>query len=78
MGGRSTPVESTYPKLAVRPVGKEIQSIYTDRLRQFTSQGQYYEQSLLAKLYHDTTNDDKYIKVAFSLVLHAQRADILS
>ncbi|KAK5939733.1 Glycoside hydrolase, 38 vacuolar alpha mannosidase [Knufia obscura] len=62
MGGRSTPLGSSYPKLAERPVGKQIQSIYTDRLRQFTDQGQYREQSLLAKLYHSTTNDDKYIK----------------
>jgi len=76
MGGRSTPVASSYPKLAERPVGKQIQSIYTDRLRQFTDQGQYREQSLLAKLYHNTTNDDKYIKVDSSILLPLSKLTI--
>lgn len=62
-GGRNTPTSSSYPQLAPKPVGKLIQSIYTDRLRQFLDQGQYGQQSLLAKLYHDRTNEDKYIKV---------------
>lgn len=61
-GGRNTPLSSAYPQLVQKPVGKQIQSIYTDRLRQFTDQGQYSDQSLLAKLYHHTTNEDKYIK----------------
>lgn len=69
MGGRSTPVGSSYPKLVQRPVGKQIQSIYTDRLRQFTDQGQYYKEGLFAKLYHNETNDSKYIKVLDALEL---------
>lgn len=62
-GGRNTPTSSAYPQLAPKPVGKLIQSIYTDRLRQFLDQGQYGQQSLLAKQYHNETNEDKYIKV---------------
>ncbi|KAK5074990.1 Glycoside hydrolase, 38 vacuolar alpha mannosidase [Lithohypha guttulata] len=64
MGGRSTPLSSSYPKLVERPVGKQIESIYTGRLRQFTDRGQYYHQGLLAKLYHNQTNDSKYIKLS--------------
>lgn len=36
-----------YPKLAAGPVGKQIHKIYLDRLRQFTSGGQYESQGLL-------------------------------
>jgi len=70
MGGRSTPLGSSYPKLVERPVGKQISNIFTDRLRQFLDQGQYREQSLLAKLYHNETNDDKYIKVGIEHILN--------
>lgn len=38
--GRSG-ADLTYPRLAPHPVGQHIQSIYTDRLRQFTDTGQY-------------------------------------
>jgi alpha-mannosidase len=38
---------SSYPKLAQRPKGKLISNIYQDRLRQFTSGGQYEAQGLL-------------------------------
>lgn len=63
MGGRDTPTHSSYPKLAARPVGKQIEHIYRDRLGQFTDGGQYYHQSLLSKLYHQTEKSSKYIKV---------------
>ena len=39
--------KNEYPQLAERPVGKQIHRIYQDRLRQFTDNGQYYEQGLL-------------------------------
>jgi alpha-mannosidase len=50
MGGEtSTSSRSTsaYPQLATVPVGKKIEGIYTDRLKQFTSGGQYQKESLL-------------------------------
>lgn len=43
---------SSYPKLVERPVGKQIHSIYQDRLKQFTDQGQYKEQGLLGYALH--------------------------
>ena len=49
MGGETTSrVESSYPQLVSGPVGQQIESIYTDRIRQFTSGGQYEKQNLLA------------------------------
>lgn len=51
MGGETVPrVESTYPQLSKGPVGQQIESIYQDRLRQFTSGGQYEKQNLLAQV----------------------------
>jgi alpha-mannosidase len=50
MGGGSHPSmapASTYPRLASKPVGKQIHKIYLDRLRQFTDNGQYRNQGLL-------------------------------
>jgi alpha-mannosidase len=41
-------VSREYPQLATGPVGKQINSIYKDRLRQFTDEGQYREQGLMA------------------------------
>jgi alpha-mannosidase len=38
---------STYPRMAAKPVGKQIHNLYTDRLRQFTDNGQYRNQGLL-------------------------------
>lgn len=49
MGGeapRTAP--STYPVLAERPVGQHIRSIYKERLRQFTDNGQYSKHNLVA------------------------------
>lgn len=50
MGGethRSMVVSSEYPKLAAGPVGKQIHSIYQNRLRQFMDGGQYREQGIV-------------------------------
>ena len=41
MGGETrTPLSSSYPVLVKKPVGKQIESIYTGRLRQFTEGGE--------------------------------------
>ncbi|EKG22051.1 Glycoside hydrolase family 38 core [Macrophomina phaseolina MS6] len=42
--------QKEYPKLAAGPVGKQIHKIYLDRLRQFTSGGQYESKGLLPKI----------------------------
>lgn len=47
--GRSAP-DLTYPRLAPHPVGQHIQSIYTDRLRQFTDTGQYKANGLASSV----------------------------
>jgi alpha-mannosidase len=50
MGGeqhRIMSASSDYPRLAAGPVGKQINHIYKDRLRQFTDGGQYREQGIL-------------------------------
>lgn len=51
MGGETITSRASapsYPKLAAGPVGKKIHRIYTDRLRMFLNDGQYYKESLLA------------------------------
>lgn len=40
--------KAQYPRHATGPVGKQIHSIYQGRLGQFTDNGQYREQGLLA------------------------------
>lgn len=62
---------SSYPLMAVRPVGQKIPSIYRDRISQFTATGQYEEQNLWAfvifkdnvflslKLTRDYQDDDR-------------------
>jgi alpha-mannosidase len=55
---------SSYPQLAIRPVGKQITHIYRDRLRQFTDNGQYREQGLMAKLYDGRLSDEEHIKIS--------------
>jgi alpha-mannosidase len=57
MGGGSHPSmapASTYPRLASKPVGKQIHKLYLDRLRQFTDNGQYRNQGLLPYIYIHT------------------------
>jgi alpha-mannosidase len=54
MGGGSdtSMTASEYPQLVKRPKGKQIHSIYADRLRQFTDGGQYYQDGLLSYCLH--------------------------
>ncbi|KAK3116920.1 Glycoside hydrolase, 38 vacuolar alpha mannosidase [Teratosphaeriaceae sp. CCFEE 6253] len=52
-----------YPQLASRPVGKQIHHIYRDRLGQFTNNGQYKQQSLLAKLYDGRLSGSPHVKL---------------
>lgn len=50
MGGEANPnmaASRAYPPLASRPVGKQINRIYQDRLKQFVDGGQYREQGLI-------------------------------
>ena len=68
MGGESnsnmaSTSSSSYPQLAPRPVGKKISSIYRDRLVQFTGDGQYSGQNLLAHLYNDRLSGSPNIKL---------------
>ncbi|TKA82239.1 hypothetical protein B0A55_01689 [Friedmanniomyces simplex] len=68
MGGEShrnlTSLSSAkYPQLAARPKGKQIHHIYRDRLGQFTNNGQYKQQSLLAKLYDGRLSDEPHVKL---------------
>jgi alpha-mannosidase len=49
MGGETHTImalRSQYPQLAAGPVGKQINHIYRDRLRQFMDGGQYREQGI--------------------------------
>lgn len=68
MGGeqniRMAPTSAaSYPKLAERPKGKQIHHIYRDRLRQFTDNGQYKQQGLMAKLYDDRLSGEPHIRL---------------
>ena len=63
---------ATYPQLATRPVGKQISSIYKDRLRQFIGQGQYKAHNLNA------TIDDARISGLPHVKLHVWSAPELS
>ncbi|KAJ9669048.1 Glycoside hydrolase, 38 vacuolar alpha mannosidase [Coniosporium apollinis] len=56
-------MKTDYPKMARAPVGKQIHSIYLDRLRQFTSGGQYEKQSLLDKLYEGRASGSPHVKL---------------
>lgn len=49
MGGEAPRrMPSSYPVFAERPVGAPIESIYRDRLQQFTATGQYQDHNLVA------------------------------
>ncbi|KAF2085625.1 glycoside hydrolase family 38 protein [Saccharata proteae CBS 121410] len=65
MGGekhiKMTPAE--YPKLASGPVGKQIHKIYLDRLRQFTSSGQYESKGLRSKFYEGRASGPEHVKL---------------
>ncbi|OBW63769.1 MAG: Transcription initiation factor TFIID, subunit TAF5 [Aureobasidium pullulans] len=54
---------STYPRLAAKPVGKQIHKIYMDRLRQFTDNGQYRNQGLLPKIEPERASGQPHVKL---------------
>lgn len=60
-----TPISAQgYPQLAEGPVGKQIDSIYRDRLRQFTDGGQYRDQGLVAKLDEGRASGSDWVKLS--------------
>ncbi|KAK3706335.1 Glycoside hydrolase, 38 vacuolar alpha mannosidase [Vermiconidia calcicola] len=68
MGGEAnsimvSPFSASYPQLAERPVGKQINSIYRQRLGQFLDQGQYKKQGLMDKLYHVRISGSPHVKL---------------
>ncbi|KAJ0426087.1 glycosyl hydrolases family 38 N-terminal domain-containing protein [Aspergillus carlsbadensis] len=74
MGGdlpRQAP--SSLPRAPEGPVGQRIRSIYTDRLRQFTSSGQYEKQNLIGKLFEATTSSEDHVKLSVYSVPDLQR-----
>ena len=65
MGGETTPrIATSYPVLVKAPVGKQINSIYTDRLGQFTTRGQYEHHNLCSKLFEAVNDDDDHVKLS--------------
>ncbi|KAL4992077.1 glycosyl hydrolases family 38 N-terminal domain-containing protein [Aspergillus falconensis] len=74
MGGdilRQAP--SSLPRGPDGPVGQRIRSIYTDRLKQFTSSGQYQSQNLIGKLFEATNSDEDHVKLSVYSVPDLQR-----
>ncbi|KAB8606269.1 hypothetical protein FH972_025898 [Carpinus fangiana] len=66
MGGEtgSRPSTHHYPKLTAKPVGKQIHSIYRDRLRQFTGEGQYKAQGLEPKIVEARASGPPAVKLS--------------
>ncbi|KAL8672140.1 MAG: hypothetical protein Q9168_003384 [Polycauliona sp. 1 TL-2023] len=62
-GGKPQTPSTSLPKLVARPVGQQIHSIYKERLRQFTSDGQYSSQNLQAALYDGRASGDEHVKL---------------
>ncbi|KAI9895052.1 MAG: Glycoside hydrolase, 38 vacuolar alpha mannosidase [Vezdaea aestivalis] len=54
---------SGYPVLSAKPVGQQIRSLYKDRLAQFTGQGQYENQNLLAMMYEGKATGGDHVKL---------------
>ncbi|OQD80795.1 hypothetical protein PENANT_c031G03339 [Penicillium antarcticum] len=75
MGGEVPfrPAAPALPRLAERPVGQRIHSIYTDRLKQFTSSGQYEGQNLISKYWEATNSDEDHVKLSVYSVPDLQR-----
>ncbi|KAL3477517.1 glycosyl hydrolases family 38 N-terminal domain-containing protein [Aspergillus californicus] len=74
MGGdvpRQAP--SSLPRAPDGPVGQRIRSIYTDRLRQFNSSGQYEKQNLIGKLFEGTNSDETHVNLSVYSVPDLQR-----
>lgn len=61
------------PVLAERPVGQRITKIYTDRLKQFTSAGQYEGQNLVSKYFEAVNSDTDHVKLSVYSVPDLQR-----
>jgi alpha-mannosidase len=55
---------SQYPKLVERPVGQRIHNIYRDRLRQFTSEGQYESRNLRSMMYEGRASGKDHVKLS--------------
>ena len=66
MGGEthSKAFQSSYPKISPYPVGKQVKSIYKDRLRQFTDRGQYAAESLFSKMYEGRASGPDCVKLS--------------
>lgn len=64
---------NSLPRLAERPVGQRITKIYTDRLKQFTSNGQYEGQNLVSKYYEAVNSDSDHVKLSVYSVPDLQR-----
>lgn len=56
--------QSSYPAQAPRPVGQWISNIYKERLRQFTSGGQYEKQNLSAMMFEGVAKGDPHVKLS--------------
>lgn len=69
----STSSTSSLPRLAERPVGQRIKKIYTDRLKQFTSAGQYEGQNLVSKYYEAVNSDEDHVKLSVYSVPDQER-----
>ncbi|KAI9804023.1 MAG: Glycoside hydrolase, 38 vacuolar alpha mannosidase [Piccolia ochrophora] len=65
MGGEkgTTVSGSTYPKLSAAPVGQQIHSIYKDRLKGFTSGGQYARNNLMSMMDEGRASGDGHVKL---------------
>ncbi|CAG7967895.1 unnamed protein product [Penicillium salamii] len=75
MGGEVPfrPAPPAIPQLAERPVGQRINKLYTDRLKQFTSEGQYEGQNLISKYYEATNSDEEHVKLSVYSVPNLER-----
>jgi alpha-mannosidase len=75
MGGESGSkhVGSNYPQFVDKPVGKQIRSIYKDRLKQFYAEGQYAGNNLLASMYEGRVSDEEHVKLLAWAVPNLER-----
>ncbi|KAF7713764.1 Alpha-mannosidase [Penicillium ucsense] len=78
MGGEAPHIVPTLasrslPQLAERPVGQRINRIYTERLRQFTANGQYEGQNLVSKYYEAVVSDEEHVKLSVYSVPDLER-----
>ncbi|KAF7594494.1 Glycoside hydrolase, 38 vacuolar alpha mannosidase [Aspergillus hancockii] len=64
---------SSLPRAPEGPVGQRIRGIYTDRLRQFTANGQYEGQNLISKLYEAVISDKDHVKLSVYSVPDLER-----